>query len=123
MFCTFITYTPQCRITFIQRGRIVQSEAANQPGGKQGRGRTSQGANKPEGVSARGQISHGQKNQGRTDKGAKKPDTVKITVPDPCKKIKEAVCFSKGLDMIADLICTAAPTRLDNAFAIVMRIF
>jgi len=43
-----ITYKPGCRITHIQRGRIVQGERANEPRGEQARGRTGKGAKKPD---------------------------------------------------------------------------
>ena len=41
-------------------------------------------------------------------------------LPEPCKKIKDAVCFSNALDIIGGFIWDAA-TRLTVAFAIVIR--
>jgi len=38
-------HKPRCRITFIQRGRIVQGKGANQPGGEWVRGEQARGAN------------------------------------------------------------------------------
>jgi len=40
-------YKPRCRITGIQRERIVQGEETNQPGGERARWRASHGTNQP----------------------------------------------------------------------------